>query len=417
MAFPLRNLPVLQNWECHHCSDCCRIEAPVSDSEKERLEQLGLAGEPDMAPGPWFERKGWGRVGRWVLKRRADGRCVFLSDANRCRLHERFGAEAKPFVCRLFPYLLIPAGDHWRVGLHYACPSAAENKGPPLRQRESDLLRLALLLEQHVGRSADSAPPPPLQAGQPVAWPDLLRIVQALVDIVQDRGGRLEWRLRRCLALARLCRQARLENLRGGKLSEFLKVIRPALDGEVPPCPAEVPPPGWIGRVLFRTLLAIFARRDLGLYRGPATRSRLGRLRAGWRFVRGCGPVPRVNSLLPETTFAEVEQRSALPPEVDATLERYYVTKMTSLQFCGPPNFGLSFWAGLESLILTLPMHLWLARALGPGAPVPAVQQALVLVDQHFGRNPILGSFLIRFFRNTLAERGELEKLVAWYSR
>ena len=82
----------------------------------------------------------------------------------------------------------------------------------------------------------------------------------------------------------------------------------------------------------------------------------------GWRFVRGRGPVPRVNSLLPDTAFANVEQRGALPTEVDASLERYYVTKLSSLQFCGPPNFDLPFWTGLDSLILTLPMIQWLAR-------------------------------------------------------
>ncbi len=193
-------------------------------------------------------------------------------------------------------------------------------------------------------------------------------------------------------------------------------MVRTATDGEVPRNPVEVPPPGWIGRVLFRTMLAIFARRDLGLYQGPATRSRLGRLRAGWRFVRGRGQVPRVNSILPETTFEEVQRRGALPAEVDASLERYYLTKLHSLQFCGPPNFELPLWAGLDSLVLTLPMILWLARALAV-APVPAAHQAILLVDHHFGGNPILGSRLIRFFLRTLAERGEVEKLIAWYSR
>ena len=417
MAMPVRNLPVLQNWDCHSCTDCCRIEAAVGDDEKQRIEKLDLAGDPEMAAGPWFERKGWGWSRRWVLKHRPDGSCVFLTASHRCRLHERFGADAKPFACRLFPFLLIPAGNHWRVGMRYACPSAAANKGRPLTEHAGELMHLTPLLEQHVGRSGDTAPPPALQVGQQVPWPDVLRMVQALVEIVQNRGSRLERRLRQCLALAHVCRQARLENLSGGKLSEFLQVVRTGVDGEVPRNAADVQPPGWIGRLLFRTMLAIFARRDLGLHQGPATRSRLGRLRSGWRFVRGRGPVPRVNSALPDTTFEAVESCPALPPEIDETLERYYLVKLQSLQFCGPPNFDLPFWAGLESLVLTLPMILWLARALTPLAPLPAVDKALLLVDDHFGGNPILGFRLIRFFLRTLSERGELEKLVAWYGR
>ena len=38
-------------------------------------------------------------------------------------------------------------------------------------------------------------------------------------------------------------------------------------------------------------------------------------------------------------------------------------------------------------------------------------------VDDHFGGNPILGAMHNRFFVRTLAQRGELERLIAWYSR
>ena len=106
-----------------------------------------------------------------------------------------------------------------------------------------------------------------------------------------------------------------------------------------------------------------------------------------------------------------------MPPEIDETLERYYVVKLNSLQFCGPPNFDMPLLAGLDSLVLTLPMILWLARALAGLPPVKAVEQAIQLVDDHFGGNPMLGFPHIRFLVQTLAHRGELEKLVAWYSR
>ncbi len=102
--------------------------------------------------------------------------------------------NVKPFACRLYPFILIPAGDHWRVGMHYSCPSAVENKGRPVREQEAELRSLVPLLEQHVGRSAASAPPPPLQPRQHTTWPDILRITQTLVEMVQERGGRLEVR-------------------------------------------------------------------------------------------------------------------------------------------------------------------------------------------------------------------------------
>ena len=389
----------------------------ITDEEKHRIEALDLANDPEVAPQPWFTRAGLGSK-KWKLTHRPDGGCVFLTSANRCRLQERFGTDVKPFVCRLFPFVLIPAGNHWRVGMRFSCPSAAANRGRPVADSEKDLVHLSRLLEQHVGRSADSAPPPWLQAGQQLPWPDVCRLVQVLVEIVQDRSDRLERRLRKCLAVARVCGQTRLDGLHGHKLSKYVQAVRVAMETDVPREAAVMPPPDrLLGMVLFRVLLAIFARRDRAADRAPGIRGRLARVLAGWRFARGRGPVPRVNEFLPGTSFEEVERCRGMPPEIDEILERYYVVKLNSLQFCGPPNFDWPLWAGLEVLVLTLPMILWLRRAFTGLSPVDAVQQAIQLVDDHFGGDPMLGLPHIRFLQRTLAERGQLEKLVAWYSR
>jgi lysine-N-methylase len=340
-----------------------------------------------------------------------------LTAENHCRLQERFGAEVKPFVCRLFPFVLIPAGDHWRVGMRFSCPSAASNSGRPVADAKGDLVQLSHLLEKHVGRSADSAPPPVLQAGQQLSWPDLCRVVQVLVDIVQDRNDRLERRLRKCLAVARVCSEKPIVGLRGSQLSKYLQAVRTAVDSDVPRAAMDVPPPERIGGLGFRVVLAIFARRDRDVYQASNVRRRLGRVIAGWRFARGRGRVPQVNEFLPETRFEEIERSCGMPTELDEILERYYVVKLNSMQFCGPPNFNLPFWEGLQLLVLTLPMILWLRRAFTDLPPVKAVERAIEIVDDHFGGDPMLGLPHIRVLRRTLAQRGELEKLVAWYSR
>jgi lysine-N-methylase len=408
----------MQNWDCHTCGDCChRFEGVITDEEKQRIEALDLANDPEIAPKPWFAPAGRGSK-KWRLKHRPDGGCVFLTTANHCRLQERFGADVKPFVCRLFPFVLIPAGNHWRVGMRYSCPSAAGNLGRPVVDVEKDLVHLSHLLEQYSGRSADSAPPPSMQAGEQLEWPDVCRVAQVLVEIVQDRSDRLERRLRKCLALARICSRTRLDALQGNQLTKYLQAVRTALETEVPREAAALPPPDWLlGRLLFRVLLAIFARRDRDVYRAKSIRRGLSRVKAGWRFARGRGRVPRVNEFLPDIRFEEVEQPSGMSTEMDETLERYYVVKLNSLQFCGPSNFDLPFWAGVESLVLTLPMILWLARALGGLPPAEALQRAIQLVDDHFGGNPMLGFPHIQYLLRTMAQRGELEKLVAWYSR
>ena len=417
MSLPIRNLPLVQNWDCHGCGDCCReLEVIVSTEEKHAIEELRLTGDPELPAGPWFKRKGWWSR-RWALRHRPGGGCVFLTVQGRCRLHERFGPQAKPFPCRLFPFVLVYVGNHWRAGLRFLCPSVVENRGRPANEHQGDLPSLSLHLEKMAGSSVDSLPPPPLGAGQQISWRDLIRVVEALVRIVEDRSDRLERRLRKCLALGRLCQEARFDNISGGRLVEFLNVVSGALKDEVPRRPEDVPRPGWIGRLLFRTLLGVYARKDRGLNKGPATRNWLTRVWAGWRFVRGRGRIPKVNKYLANITFKEGESHNGLPADVDEILERYYLVKLNSLQFCGPPNFDLPFWRGLEALALTLPMILWLTRALAPMPPQEAVKKAISLVDDHFGGNPILGMRHFRYFQRTLGRRGEVDKLIAWYSR
>ncbi len=288
MSSPLRNLPVMQNWDCHSCGDCCRrMEGVITDEEKQRIEALDLANDPEVAPQPWFAPVNRGPK-KWRLAHRLGGGCVFLTSGNHCRLQERFGADVKPFVCRLFPFVLIPAGNHWRVGMRFSCPSAAANSGRPVADAEKDLEHLSLLLEQHVGRSADSAPPPLLQAGQKLSWPDVCRVVQVLVEIVQDRSDRVERRLRKCLAVARVCGQTQLDGLQGDRLTKYLQAVRTGVETDVSREPGDLPPPDrLLGMVPFRVLLAIFARRDRDVYRASDIRRRLGRVLAGWRLRQG----------------------------------------------------------------------------------------------------------------------------------
>lgn len=90
--------------------------------------------------------------------RRNAGRCVFLTDERRCRLHARFGASAKPAVCQQFPVLaaegerVVDPGCHaaWatrEVGDPLPPPRVVEDR--PLAIQHPDTVRdwLAALVE------------------------------------------------------------------------------------------------------------------------------------------------------------------------------------------------------------------------------------------------------------------------------
>jgi lysine-N-methylase len=409
----------VQNWDCHQSGDCCKqYQVEVTAEERERIEAQGWADEADFRGVALFQAQGWLGGRQYYLNHRADGSCVFLSPEGRCRIHERFGAAAKPLPCRLFPFILVPAGDHYRVGIRFACPSAAENKGRALSAHSGELRDFAAQLELREGVAPPRTEPPRLQGRQRVDWPDLLRFVEAFTKLVRNPADRIERRLRKCLALANLCRQATFDVVTGPRLSEFLDLMSGGLEKEVPADPAALARPGWTGRLLFRQALALYTRQDRGPNRGPASFGRLRLFRAAWRYARGRGEVPRLHARSPQTTFERAEQPAGpLPPEAEALLERYYLIKVGSLQFCGVTNFHMPVWEGLESLLLTFPILMWLRRGLSHLPPVPALTRALSIVDDNFGYHPVLGSTRLRWALRLLTRSGELERLIAWYSR
>ena len=418
MPLPVRSLPVVQNWDCQGCSNCCReYEISVTEEERRRIEAQDWADDPATAGLPLFVRSGpwWAR--RYRLNHRPDGACVFLSAEGRCRIHERFGAQAKPFPCRLYPFVLSPAGDHWRVGLRFACPSAANSRGRPLAKHTGDLGGLAGELESRSKHGTGELPPPPLRRGQSVPWPDLFRFVRALAAMLRDGADPFERRMRKALALMRHCRQARFDTVRGPRLDEFLDLVSAAVDDEVSAEPASVPPPDWVGRMLFRQALALYPRKDHGPDRG-LVHSRLGLAAAAWRFVRGRGPVPRLHGAVPVTTFEQAEVPvGLLPSAADEILERYYAVKVTSLQFCGPAYYGFPFWEGFQALALTLPVILWLRRVLRDLPAEKAVVSAIGMVDRNYGFHPLLGTRRQRLGLGLLARHEQIDRLIAWYSR
>lgn len=415
----VRSLPVIQNWDCHGCGECCKTyHVRVTDAEKLRIEAMDWSADPALAGVPLLV---WdNQLKSYRLNHTADGACVFIGEGNRCKIHAAHGAAAKPMSCRIYPFALVPAGDHWRVGLRFACPSAADNKGRPLPHHLTEAKEYAALLEADAGPGVLNTPPPPLMAGQSVEWSEVLRFVKAITDEIADDSTPIEHRLRKVAALAGVCKKSQFDKVTGTRLREFLEVISGALADEVPLDAKDIPPPGWLGRMIFRQAVAIYCRKDTGPTPGVAKRSRWTRIWSAWRFARGTGRIPQLHGLMPETTFAAAEQPAGpLSQESEALLTRYYSVKIESLQFCGATNFHRGFWAGLDSLLLTFPAVMWLARVLTTPdrSRDAAVKLAVQIVDDNFGFNALLGTPRQAWATEVLADRGELAKLIAWYAR
>jgi len=98
---------------CLGCGGSCRgVRVPlVGDDEPVRVAALAKdLGVDDPIVGGAL--------------RQVDGSCVFLDEALRCRIHARFGSEAKPRVCRQYPTVVVHTEGGVRAGIDPGCYTA-----------------------------------------------------------------------------------------------------------------------------------------------------------------------------------------------------------------------------------------------------------------------------------------------------
>jgi len=119
----------------------------------------------------------------YILEKRLDGKCTFLTDELRCHLHENFGETAKPSMCQLFPYTFTEAPDGFYAGLSFAASGVLFNSGRSLEEQRDFLkTRLALFKKLFPNLKLDWSTIQ-LYDGQPLKWVDYLLAEKKLLQI------------------------------------------------------------------------------------------------------------------------------------------------------------------------------------------------------------------------------------------
>jgi len=420
MAAPLQ-LPIIQNWSCHNCGGCCRQHLiEITAEEKQRIvDQKWTAADgipPDQAPVVWFAGPPWKK--RYRLAHRGDGACVFLNEQGLCRIHAKFGEQAKPLPCQLYPYAFHPGGRKVAVSLRFSCPSVVANRGTPVGKQLDALKSLAA---QVVPAHDERIEPPRISPRTRVDWSDFARFVQAIDDVLAEVGTPLTARLLQAVSLVRTINEAKFAALRGSRLVEFLELISGATRSE--PGAEKTEPPSRAGRLQFRMLAAHYARRDTFADAARGWRGRLQLFKAALTFARGSGTATPLQPAFREVAFAALEEPfGGLSPETDAMLTRYFRVKVQGLHFCGPAYYDVPLVEGLYSLAIVYPVVMWLARWLAASDSrnklvTDDVARALAIADHHHGYSPVLGSRSSRRRIRLLTHDDDLERLIVWYSR
>lgn len=416
-------LPVMQNWSCHNCGGCCRQhEIEITDEEHQRILSQNWT-EADGIPAglpvvEWMAGPAWKK--RYRLAHQPDGACVFLDDRGLCRIHAKFGEAAKPLPCRIYPYTFHPAGKGVTVSLRFSCPSVVANQGRPVTQQTKDLQQIAQLV---VPAGADTLPPPKVSRRQSVGWPDFRRFIDVLDESLSDGSIPLPVRLSRIVTWNYLVAESKFDKLSGARLGEFLTLIQEAAAHEVPGWPDMVQEPSRLGMSAYRSLAAVYSRKDTAASTRSGWRGRWKLLKAIFGFLRGSGNVPVLQDGFREVPFAALEQPFGKPsPDMEELMTRYFRVKIRGLHFCGRGFYDLSFAEGVPFLVLMWPITLWLARWLAAGErrtnlTMDDVSQALAVADHNQGFSPLLGQGNAQRRVHLLQKTGDLQRLLFWYAR
>lgn len=127
----------------------------------------------------------------YSLEKRSDGRCEFLSEENRCLLHQHFGEDAKPAMCRLFPYTFTDTPSGVYASVSFASSGALLNFGRPLSDQTELLEKQWRLFQQLFPTLKLDWSQIQLADGVPLSWPKYLdiesKILASLKGLVAEK--------------------------------------------------------------------------------------------------------------------------------------------------------------------------------------------------------------------------------------
>jgi lysine-N-methylase len=409
MISKLRTLPIVEQWDCHHCTACCReTTIQLNADDLRRLDEQRWEQHPEFR-GVRTVRRSLLLGGVKVLAHKADGSCVFLTGAGLCRIHELFGADAKPFLCQQFPLQVVTTDRERLATVVRSCPSAAADRGRAVGEHLGFLKRL-------IGDGGASDAPmatPPIAGRSRRDWDDFYLVAEAVQRMLVNEKLPLVRQLVHCVRFCNLLEQCKWKWVGAEAVADLVEVLEGVASRDAGELFRDRAPPSKRTGRLFRRLGAHFIRCFPG---GRATRT----LGDRWRVMRMSGRLARGPRMLPElhAKFPAIELErlevalGPLSPEVLRPLGRFFESHAVSKRYAvGPPPGSLV--DSVRRLAFAFPMSLWMLRWLTADREPVAEDMVQIVVALERGISlPGLNRA-----GHYLAESGQLERLIAWYGR
>lgn len=166
-----------QNYDCIHCGKSCQLAAPLPVHSSKVATLRGLPVVQEMDQDPIQDGEPFARIGN-------QGACPFHKD-DRCAIHTELGATAKPFLCRLFPFLGYRTPGGVTISTEFRCSAVQQNHGRPASAHRQDLEALFESLNM-----PELGPGPyPVLPGLAIDWPGLERLSGHLERRLEEKGA------------------------------------------------------------------------------------------------------------------------------------------------------------------------------------------------------------------------------------
>lgn len=329
------HIPEGINFDCTGCGNCCfSWPVPLTDDDFERICSLEIEGvkkEPVHIIKTGAPASPGQRAFTSALGKRRDGKCQFLSPDNRCEIHSQFGEEAKPSMCRLFPYTFTPTPNGVYASASFASTGVLYNSGRPLAEQKPHLLRTYELFQKLYSELAPDWNGLQLIDGQPLSFNEYLVIESTLLAALKEDTP--ESMNRRADKI--LCALAKETSKLINQKRDFDKI--PGLETK----------PRTVDSLLINALLAAYFPDDV--YKENNCEIDTAQLARSL-----VAPPDKVLIKFAGSTFSygDLNQYTlaALDAQSEGLLKRFAYLKIFSKLYFGPGFAGLSLVAGLNHL-------------------------------------------------------------------
>ena len=360
--------------------------------EPERLQALdwrGHADADDLADASVVVRHDK-QGNRSILARRDDGACVFLGDENQCRIHEHFGSDAKPLMCRLFPFGFFPVGDRIAVDVSFACRSVSEGTGRALKVRVPEWTKLVGDTNEDTRHRFSKK----YDVDGALLW----ELEHHLLELLSNRSLSFVERVRAVSEFIRLATTSDPRTDAARQLRQVMVSGIPALVREKSGGPLNVMTVSMdeTQRAIFFHFLFVHLNPTPPELSAASRKTRHKEVKRrvqaadGYKYATACPWLDNRELDVDYRAIAAVDPGYLVEDTGADLVERYFEAKVIGQRFMREGEGELPFVEAVPRLLLLFPMLVWTAKALAAAEGAGEVAEAharrgLRLLDRSFG--------------------------------